>query len=528
MSDFQEQQIQTVQNFLNGVVVIDDKIKFTDTSVKALSTPQDDDLEDTAPDLNDPAKGAQSEIQAKEIIESFSNLGIHCVTYPWDTKDTELPSIALNTDIAIFDWTLGGNTAEPLIKELMEKSKDCFRYIVVYTSETPGDIVLRIKDISIDSCEIMLPQKGNIIDYKYKNESHVCYRVEIIKKGDDSELCKKIVEGFSEFSSGFLRNAMLNGITSIRKNAFKLLALYPKKLDNAAISHFTALQSSPDMFDQASLAFHDYISGLISDNISDILLYSKSLKNSLTKKTIISALEDNGSIWALGDKKEIENIDYKTLIGAKTHSKFRGLVIDRLIDPDKEKLEKLKTKIKAGFNNSKEAIRIENNIDALKEFSHNDCCRSRARFSSSEKSNHPLKFGTVIFREDVYYLCLQPLCDSIRLKSTKETIFPFVQLEFRKNNKSFKYVIKKDGDFIGLRAVNKPHQSLHSFGFMANKETGDVRTDGNNIFKGCSEQEFMWVAELKESYVQGLAHSIATQGTRIGMEQFEWLRHKSK
>jgi len=531
MTNFKLQHRQTVQDFLSGVVVIDDNIKFSETSVKQLSTPSVDDLE-LAPSSNEvaPAESNKGEIQALEIINSFSELGIHCVAYPWNPGTSKvLPTLAMNTDIAIFDWKLGEgdtDTAAPLIKTLIEQSKDCFRYIVIYTSEEPSEVVEKIKQVTMADCVMVPLQKGMVIDYRYGTDSHVSYRVEIIKKEEDSELCDKVIDGFSAFSVGFLRNVMLNGITSIRKNAFKLLSLYPKNLDKAAISHFTSLQSSSEMFNQADIAFHDYISGLISDNISDILLYSSSLKKALDGNVIVDALsKESGSVWVHSNKTEIKNINYASLIKATSHDAFKKIIMDGLQNEDEEKLKDAKNKIAISFDNSRESIRIENDIPTLKEFSHNDCCRGREKFSSTESPFHPLKFGTIVIHDDIYYLCLQPLCDSIRLKG--ETTFPFVKLEVRPDKKSFSYVAKKEGDFIALKAVGKPHQSLYSYEFSADIKTKDVRTDENNIFKDTDSKDFIWVSELKEAYAQGIAHNIASQGTRIGMDQFEWLRLKS-
>ncbi len=533
MNNFELEHKNTVQKFLSGVVVIDDQINWdnSDELKTTLTAPDNNDLAPQSDNQMEStvARISSSGIKAQEIINSFSEKGIHCVVYPWQKNSKTLPKIAINTDIVIFDWTLNGKTktAEELIKNLMEESKNCFRYIVIYTSENPSKVAETVKGMVIYNCtrcpeNSSDDEQNNVIDYIYGNDSHVSYRVEIIKKGNDSELCKKIIIGFSNFSTGFLRNAMLTSITSIRENTFKLLSLYPKDLDKAAISHFTSLQSSPAMFNQAEIAFHDYISGLISDNISDILLYSSALKTSLKKDTIVTALADEqGPVWFhdninTSQKPEdidINNIKYGLLIQSKNHSEF---VMKSM-------------KSKNNFTNKKKCIVIENKILQLKKFSHNDCCRGREKFSLPDKGNHPLKFGTIVSHLDEYYLCLQPLCDSTRLN--EDTIFPFVKLKKAEEQKDyFSYVVKKDDNFIALKTEQKILQSLFSFTFSPNEKTEDVRTTENkkdHVFKNICGKDFFWISELKESYVQELAHNIATQGTRIGMNKFEWLRKKS-
>ncbi len=533
MSEFDKIHIETVQEFLNGVVVIDDNIKFTEAPAEQLETPDDDELGagDVNPtDNSEATRPENTPIHARALIDPFSEIGIHCVACEWNEETNELPAIALNTDIAIFDWKLseGGTpiTAELLIKELIEKSKNSFRYIVIYTSETSNDVATKIKDLGVAEYSSDFNEEDNIVDLKNENESHVSIRIEIIEKADDSELCEKVITGFSNFSSGFLRNATLNGITSIRKNTFKLLSLYPKKLDKAAISHFTSLQSSSKMFDQAEISFHDYISGLISDNISDILLYSEGLKASISKDTIVNALDKKGSVFFSKCKVGTQQLEYLPLIKSESHASFKSTALDNLQRRPDQKLERLKKKINTNLGNGHDSILIEDNINHLKELSHDDCCINRAIFSSPEEPHHPLKFGTIIKNAGTYYMCLQPLCDSIRLSTRKPTTFPFVKLKKREDSYSFDFVLKINSKFIGFKAVDKPHQSLKSFDFKANSITKDVRTNNESIFSGNNNEEFTWIAELKLPYAQELAQTIANGSTRVGMDKFEWLRKK--
>lgn len=49
----------------------------------------------------------------------------------------------------------------------------------------------------------------------------------------------------------------------------------------------------------------------------------------------------------------------------------------------------------------------------------------------------------------------------------------------------------------------------------------------SNIFKNKKGEEFKWICDLKTEYVQKIIHEISTTYSRIGMDQFEWLRKKS-
>lgn len=527
MERFNEAHKQTVSDFLSCVVVIDDQINFSDDTVSELASPgpfsnrvTDEPTDGAAPGVN--------VISSQAVVNSFADKGINCVTkkYPWsEGVTTEAPPIVTKSDIVVIDWQLDegdtDRTAEPIIHDLLIKSKNCFRYVVVYTSESVSTVARTLRDLEIEGLKVFNEQKECIVDLG--SNSHIMCRIQVIKKtANDGDLCEKVIEGFSEFSVGFLRNAVLNGITSVRNNTFKLLSLYPKELDKAAISHFTALQSSETIFEQAEITFREYISSLISSDVSDILMYSKGLKSSVEKEVISFSVGENatGSIWTKESKGEVESVKYSELFKADSFNAFMDVWSPGFSTGSATKREKVLKK--------RPLVRIEGDEKYLKEFSYNDCCKKRALFSE-DGSQPPLKFGTIIKSEGEnpkYFMCLQPLCDSVRLKGGEDHRFPFVELGVADEGKKFTYIVKPEGSLTCLSPKDKLHRCLESFYFKASDSTWDVRAASGRF--ECKEGKFYtWVDELKDHYAQGLIQDIANGGTRVGMDQFEWFRSKS-
>ena len=367
-----------------------------------------------------------------------------------------------------------------------------------------------------------------VFDFVVDGQANIAHRIEIIKKnGDQSNLCQLIIEGFSEFSEGFLRNVALNSLISLRKNTFKLLSLYPKELDLAAISHFTNLQSNKKEFGHAELLFRDYIGTLISDNLKDIVLYSNGTKKSLCIETISKYLENQSKLYSFITAEKFKNFSIENILSAN------DIEAKKKIIEEIEFIEKISVdnknpqlaKIRKGF--------IEDNEDNLKSFSISDCTRNREVFSNEPKFNYPLKFGVIIKGPNSeeaadktscsYFLCLQPLCDSVRLSGP--TDFIFVKLSLNEDDVNF--IIRDRTDLISLNSNNMPHKVLKLIEFESEIEFGDIRTSDKKMFTAKNGIQYTWITELKDSYAQTVSHTLFSSGTRVGMDKFEWLRNKS-
>ena len=86
----------------------------------------------------------------------------------------------------------------------------------------------------------------------------------------------------------------------------------------------------------------------------------------------------------------------------------------------------------------------------------------------------------------------------------------------------------ENGEYLGLRTFPKPHQEIASFSFNnVCSINGDTRAEKKN-FQAESGEKFTWLSELNKEYTQALVHRIASNGSRVGMNQLEWLRFKAK
>lgn len=548
MTSFDKLHKETVTDFLSGVVIIDDQIEYCksceplDTEQKKAVDPNDNLFGGaTAPitkDTPSSTKPDKNVIFSPDMVNAFANAGISCVTYKWsgDPASAQLPKLCEKVDVVVFDWELdnvNNYTALPLIKTLIDQKENEFQYIVIYTSQSSHEEMLDeiVAVIGEPASKQVDGEEGKVyLDYDFENNLGASFRIEIIEKCEnDAELCNKLIDGFAHFSQGFLRRVTLSAITALRKNTFKIISLYPPEIDKAFISHYTSLLSSEKMFPISDLGFHDYTVSILSNALHDCLIYSETLKSSINKDSILSHLEKNIDIL-------IDNQRFRPYLA-------KDVVAKKVLDPsDHAKLASelygvhepanhtKSADIKNSFKKDLKAFYLESDDKMFHLFSSLDCINYRHKFCTS--NCHPLKFGTVIEQKELqsgkirYFLCLQPLCDSIRLREL--TTFPFVELT--KDKKSPCYVlINNDNSILNLRPRNNPHQHLHSFKFEPSASTSDVRCNENFIIQqGDTSYEYKWLAELRLHHTQELAHSIANQGTKIGADKFEWLRINSK
>ena len=124
-----------------------------------------------------------------------------------------------------------------------------------------------------------------------------------------------------------------------------------------------------------------------------------------------------------------------------------------------------------------------------------------------------------------YWICIQPLCDSVRIKGKRA--FPFLKL--KRNENQFDLVLPESEDsYIKVRISYRPHESkLIEF---AADSTCTVRavSEGNRYFFTDKEKKkYEWVADLKFEHAQRILNKYATEQARVGLDESEWLRRSA-
>jgi hypothetical protein len=545
---FKEHSKKIAQHFLQSVVAVDDNIRFEPRPVAGddeLIEPDDSDLgeletDDTRQQATAPLSYG---LYYQDLSHSFASKGIICGGFSPQKGDLVSSQMAVvdtskNSDITILDWQMeiAGSDGEFATNTILDIFKiDIFeggrtRLICIYTAED----AVTIANILETSLKDLKPKLNKCtMTFGLTNLTH--WKIEVVNKGNTQEaaLCDFLIDSFTELTAGLLSNAALSAIASIRDNTHNLLHKFNKELDTAYLSHVLGLISSPDMREQANEVAFDYAVDLISEELKSELQISQIVKDSLSKEVL--------KAWPKYISPKQKAKRFKIKMG-QVKVEFNNETMEKLLSASKE--EDLITVLESDLN-----IKGDGDTSAIDVFSkaliqlsfdsYNtkpllDLCslESTRRNMVTLKEHIPvLKQGTLIKGGmDKYYLCIQPVCDTVRIEGYQS--FTFIEATI--STSDFTHVMRSKGKHLKLR-ITPSAKHIKTMTFLANDEKKAVLSviNGDGIpgfSSGTGEKPIIyeWCGEFKFTISQAIVNGLAAQLARVGLDSFEWLRQKQK
>lgn len=577
---FKENSKKIAQHFLQSVVAVDDSIIFEQRPV----TDEDELAEPDATGLGEfEAKNGDEAVKAplehglyyQDLSHEFASKGIICGGFaPKGDIDSSLEAVvntSKNADITILDWQMeitghdGKFATDTTLKiseiDIAEGGRT--RLICIYTAENAKKVADTLVT-SLDSLESKLTE--NTITFGLPELTH--WKIEIVNKADKQEidLCDFLIESFAQLTTGLLSNAVVSSIAAIRDNTHNFLHKFNSKLDTAYISHILGLISSPKMREQAHDVAFDYAVDLISEELKSTLQINEKVKKSLSKDIIsrwpdFVAKEEDDAVFIMtlsgGERLSFNKAGMKQLLAAiDIQDTLNNIGMEagvKKVEPLQKTTRKLAnesdhTKIEPILNQSGAIKVTEKKPTPVRRFEN-----EAIQLSIHEPSEEPLldlcsientrrcqntllhkapslKQGTVIKDNDgVYFLCIQPLCDSVRLSNV--TSFTFIRIdEVTSPRAKFSHVLKKADQTHLKLLISCKATTVRTFEFTPNTdEKIVVSTKGVSqyYFKDATNKiTFEWYGEFKPSITQAIVNNLAAQISRVGNDSFEWLRQK--
>ncbi|MCL6238248.1 response regulator receiver domain [Acinetobacter sp. ANC 5033] len=541
------------ERFIQTVVAVDDNISFGELSSSVMNSDLqvqlpdedgglgasniiDDELSLDAPDLN-------SDLNYQELSACFANKSILCSAlkvYEGDTGEQQTIDATFNiskkADITILDWQMEcdrsnyGNIAKGAIKKLLQYDVDGngrLRLILIYTSESIPTVLRALKS-HLTEFQAKI-ENGKEIQFACENLS-LCKVVVINKQTTIESLVDRSIEEFTHMTCGLLSNATLAAITEIRDKTHHHLYKFNKKLDAAYISHVLGLISSPAMRENAHEVAFDYGIDLLAEEIKSDLQISSQVKKSLSKDVLQKwpdfITEQNPQadfIFKIGNCPEVSvTLDrMKRILSVTETEEFERILEEEPQFPASEPLSISKT-----FSNKHIQFMFDDNsLNQHLELSAIQCTRRNMR-TLGENYKPTLKQGAIIKRQgkNEYYVCIQPLCDSVRL--TCSTNFTFLKISKVSNTKPMTHVIH--GVEVAYLAfdVDPKSKNIYMAQFLPDPAEKMVKAELCNekyIFKSGNEV-FEWCGEFKQPIFQGIVNDVSASLARVGFDSFEWLR----
>jgi hypothetical protein len=522
MTEFEIGFQEVVREFLHTVVVLDDHDpnESPDVSVpKQIDTPEGvmAVTEDTSQEVIPPRISISTEFSS--LVRKYANLGLVCaVIKPEEAEFQQIGvEIAKRADITILDWRMfdsdGTHTLE-LIGGIVQSDMEGAgrqRLIVIYTLEpklseiiqrvnqklsevgvevTPGDFSLKSSSLSI-----VVYQKDSATTKPVPNR---------VATFDD--LPEKTIQEFARANNGLLAKVALKGISTVRSETHHILKNLDKTMDEPYVAHRIMLEDPRDAEAFAS----DLVLGQIRDAFA-LMHVGQAVNTNTVQAWLKDCYSEDHSFVIKNNRTRLE--------------------LEKIIEEGLEKVPADGAQITHAFvGDSNDADHRNRKFSQL-----STLVREHIAEQKSQRYGTPvLAFGSILEMKDgeevYYWLCLQPNCDSVRIEGKRA--FPFIKLEVRTLDKSFDLIVNNSlGQPVYLRTILKPHEMRH-FEFASDTDRQLVLSEKPSdaegyVFQSLDSKKFFWVADLKFEYAQRIANNFAAQISRVGFDEFEWLRRKS-
>jgi hypothetical protein len=537
--DFMALSRVVANEFLHTVVFVDDQAFYTEKekSPTHLSSPtrKGRQVEEV---LGVDSGGARNphKLDAKEVTDEFVSKGLVCsVLKPFEGQNPlDIVNGAVKrADVFILDWKINdddGVTALTIIEKIISYDSISglrLRLVIIYTGE-PGII-----SISNLVKKKMAEQFGD--DFKEDdggfsfNSGHLRIAI-FVKEGvtvleeynsrvlSVSDLADQLSGEFAKITSGLVSNVALKSMSVLRDNTHLILGRLGPQIDPSYLSH-RALLPNPDdamnlVIDIIASEFYSIMESYKVGNEVDLQTIKAWLKHfNPTEKFTIHLLESTKEINLENMLKFLEN-DFD-----KTRKEInRG---------ENDEQKKMGAKSFKNFTKTF-CFNKETSSDEL------DCKFSMLTSLKNRYegvSNPVLTLGTILKEESTdfpkYWLCIMPRCDCVRFEEKRNFFFLF--LEKVGINEKFDIVVLDDeNNFVKLKINNKIYNSQFThFEFVAN-DSNQVQSKEeaeNHIFIAANEEKrFKWVSELKREHAQRIVNNLASEISRVGLDESEWQR----
>ena len=552
--------LETVQS-LRADTTLDSLPSLGENSCEILSNGASDSVMqvgDGQPQTNEDLASA-NRVDAYAITDAFATKGIICGVY----KPTFFPeknfkdepgfgtllNICKNADVFILDWNLFAENAKAvilLLKQLLLEDEGTntpkpLRFCAIYTAENADRI-----------CEVVFSAIQEIVSAAKKEETarKVCaegltvciYAKEEATSSDAiaaTNLADKIISDYAKTYEGILPALALRGVASIRNNVKRVLDKFPADMDPALVLHAGLMIQEKCISQNIATLIGDEIAALLEDKrVQDETIYDlcseyvRQCSDSVFNKTgdgkIDAPILQNST--SADVKGFIQRVFSQHTFFPKNENGVFTPVFKDCKESNKSGPRWRLVRLLGQFVSQKASQTGKYKIGA---FSALFCHRTNYADLKT------LRFGAVVKEltsnggVERYYLCLMPLCDSIRLVDqdatgqAKRHKFPFWNLtevpkDFQGRNHGL--VLKGgDGNYHAYCVKGKIRENFSLFEF--NSHGSIVRFDRCGIVRTADGvQSFEWVAELKSAHIQRMAEFVSREFSRIGLTESEWLR----
>lgn len=490
---------------------------------------------------------------------------------------------AKRSDLIILDWKIHstyGDTTKKIIQQIVmsDKESNRLRFIAIYTGEDRLEQYIdEIKQsletlglsVYLNEDKLSLQCQATFITIFVKDQTgvdkklfeHYSDRLIMVER-----LPEVLINQFAAINYGLIPAVALESISSIRNSTHMLLGKFHKFLDAPFLAHKVLLDNPKEAKDhltsliaeELNAIIHDYEVGAKILDVDNLVNWAN--ENEIINNNFIPNLRDSEKfkkLLSLGlTNEEVKTIDAKLRSCAASQfsdtSKIFSIYGEKLstmkaleAEIDVAKAERKRTEEEVRTNSTDETIEertkaakhcsfLEKKLKKMQDESQTDevsLIRNEHNFASLmsmlSRYKRPipyLRLGVIIKRIDngMYYLCLQPRCDSVHITDEKRA-FPFFPLEPNDQPSKFDIAIYDGEKPLYGKLFLDPYK-CEMFEFSPSGEELKILPNGDNIFISNTGNQFQYISELKPNFAQDIANRYATKISRVGLNKSEWHR----
>ena len=546
MTAFKERIDQVVLDFLETAVIVDDDPKPLSgrATVESTTASEGDspirDADQYKLEASPTIEALEAEQQdhplnAKALTDAFADIGVICsVLAPERNAEiqTRFLSAAARADLIVLDWEIhrdGGETARGLLKAMLSQDEIAkrkrLRFVAIYSGQ--DNLSEKIEDVRT---HLGLPEDARTEDPM--TLMHGNLRIGAFNKPLDAptaadagarpvaeaDLPRRLASEFACLTDGIVPAVTLAALTAIRNDTHRVLLALSSRLDLGYLGHRAVSAFPGDT--------PDHLVDIVSAEIGSVLGEADvgSLAEMATIDAWLGRARSDDDPLRCGSASD-PSVDFSPEDIDKILR--TGLSDDRLDDHTKpeilndKKLKRIRKQAANLFTN--DPVEGDKSAD---EFSMRMAVRTVYSIP-----RRVLRLGTIVRYDGEYLVCVQPRCDSVRLKPNQPRHFPFLPFGLASERDSqYDMVVEcpsPETGLVRLRLKIKPYR-LVAFSFEA-EDGGKVGArpacgDTTWAFYDASGAGFTWVADLKPEFAQRVAVNLAAEIARVGLSESEQLR----
>ncbi|MBZ9918260.1 hypothetical protein FJ942_19295 [Mesorhizobium sp. B2-4-2] len=492
------------------------------------------------------ADGGPGRLNAKILTDAFSRREIICGLYRPEAKEAEMVELATNAakhaDVVIVDWLLENNSSvravEIVISILQEdlRGNGRLRLMAIYTSLNGVSIIAKeLLDqieqadglggrFSLDGATIV----GADVRICVLNKPQSIGEADVDRVAE-ADLPGRLLEEFARLSTGLLTSFALHSIAAVRRSAHHVVAVFGEHLDGAYLAHRSSLQDP----DEAT----EFAINLLVGELQNAIAVDERQDGKMAPEVLVGWVESKAGAhkFRRGGEEALPEL-------------VKGLVSDGLAAL-KAATGKL---VKADGNLSDRALKVETVGEIFYDSPQQAWERQLefARLSIFKREAHgrsrlpdswvpTLALGSVLkvfgpkndaeklLYDDLganFFVCLQPVCDSVRIDEL--TGFPFQTGNAA--TQKFNLVVRERDISPGTPLlINSKLGHTHVLRFQPDQKARCVRATkvGDDfVFTDSRKREFIWLGDIRDMKAQHDATAIAANAQRVGLVELEWFR----